>query len=170
MRQWVKKWALELNSWNKSVHTMVKKIPNSMLRATLSPSVKMKFFLRSFLLCSTMAICWAATDNTGSSILLNSSKQPHEPDWAKPGIEKELYRCKQGAQTISNFYEYLFFGLYTMKSPLANWTILLLLVRSNKRSKPFQRIPWMEYWFHDNDRFIFSESFIKCVLHCDPPL
>jgi len=28
--------------------------------------------------------CWAATDNTGSVILLNSSKQPQDPDWARP--------------------------------------------------------------------------------------
>ena len=66
---------------------MVKKIPNSVSMSTLSPSVKINDVFLSFLHRSTMAICWAATDNTGNSIRLNSSKQPHEPDWAKPGTQ-----------------------------------------------------------------------------------
>ncbi len=70
--------------------TMVRKSPNSGSRSTTSPSVKMNCDFRSFLHCSTMAICCAATDNTGSSIRLNSSKQPHDPDCARPvrhGVE-----------------------------------------------------------------------------------
>lgn len=63
---------------------MVKKMPNSGSMSTLSPSVKMNCVFLSFLHSNTMAICWAATDNTGNSILLNSSKQPHDPDWANP--------------------------------------------------------------------------------------
>lgn len=59
-------------------------MPNSGFISTLSPSVKMKFLRRSFLQVSTMAICWAATESTDRSIRLNSSKQPHEPDWARP--------------------------------------------------------------------------------------
>ena len=66
---------------------MVKKIPNSGSMLTLSPSVKTKTGLRSFLHCNTMAICCAATDNTGNSIRLNSSKQPHDPDWARPEMK-----------------------------------------------------------------------------------
>ena len=64
--------------------TIVKKIPNSGSMSTLSPSVKMNWLFLSFLHSNTMAICCAATDNTGNSILLNSSKQPQDPDWAKP--------------------------------------------------------------------------------------
>ena len=72
--------------------TMVRKRPNSGSRSTLSPSVKMNWDLRSFLQASTMAICWAATDSTGSSMRLNSSKQPQEPDWARPvGTHKHVY-------------------------------------------------------------------------------
>ena len=64
--------------------TMVKKMPNSMFKSTMSPSVKTNCFLRSFLQANTMAICCAATDKTGNSMRLNSSKQPQDPDWAKP--------------------------------------------------------------------------------------
>ena len=64
--------------------TIVRKIPNSGLRSTTSPSVKMNCFLRSFLAVRTMAICCAATDSTGRSIRLNSSKHPHDPDCANP--------------------------------------------------------------------------------------
>ena len=64
--------------------TIVRKMPNSGSRATLSPSEKMKAALRSFLAVRTMAICCAATDKTGSSMRLNSSKQPHDPDCARP--------------------------------------------------------------------------------------
>ena len=63
---------------------MVRKSPNSGSRSTTSPSVKTNCVLCSFLAASTMAICCAATDNTGRSIRLNSSKQPHDPDCARP--------------------------------------------------------------------------------------
>lgn len=69
--------------------TIVRKIPNSGFISTLSPSVKIKFFRRSFLQVSTMAICWAATESTGRSIRLNSSKHPQEPDWARPKDRKK---------------------------------------------------------------------------------
>lgn len=64
---------------------IVKKIPNSGSMSTTSPSVKMNIFFRSFLHVRTTWICCAATDSTGSSIRLNSSKQPQLPDWARPG-------------------------------------------------------------------------------------
>lgn len=70
--------------------TIVRKIPNSGLISTLSPSVKTKFLRRSFLQVRTIAICWAATDNTGRSMRLNSSKQPHDPDWARPGNQTHV--------------------------------------------------------------------------------
>ena len=55
-----------------------------MFMLTTSPSVNMNSDFLSFLHINTTYICCAATDNTGSSIRLNSSKQPHEPDWARP--------------------------------------------------------------------------------------
>ena len=72
--------------WQKQlkVITIVINRPNSGSRSTTSASVKTNCGLRSFLQTSTMAICWAATESTGNSIRLNSSKQPHEPDCAKP--------------------------------------------------------------------------------------
>lgn len=69
---------------------MVRKMPNSGLISTLSPSVKTKLLRRSFLQVRTIAICWAATDKTGRSMRLNSSKQPHEPDWARPGNQTHV--------------------------------------------------------------------------------
>lgn len=63
-------------------------MPNSGFISTLSPSVKTKLFLRSFLHVNTIAICCAATDSTGKSIRLNSSKQPQEPDWARPSKKR----------------------------------------------------------------------------------
>ena len=86
--------------------TMVKKIPNSMSMSTLSPSVKMKAGFLSFLHCRTIAICWAATDNTGNSIRLNSSKHPQEPDWAKPVLffleGKNIHGLKSNILAIDN--------------------------------------------------------------------
>ena len=64
--------------------TMVRKSPNSGFIVTLSPSVKIKDFLCSFLHVRIMEICWAATERTGRSIRLNSSKQPQDPDCASP--------------------------------------------------------------------------------------
>jgi len=64
--------------------TIVRKRPNSLSRSTRSPSLKMNCDLRSFLQTRIIAICWAATERTGSSIRLNSSKQPQEPDCARP--------------------------------------------------------------------------------------
>ena len=77
--------------------TIVRKIPNSGLRSTTSPSVKMNYFLRSFLAVRTMAICCAATDSTGRSIRLNSSKHPHDPDCANPGKYHKIhsFRCDE---------------------------------------------------------------------------
>lgn len=69
--------------------TMVKKIPNSGSMSTSSPSVKTNIFFLSFLHVSTTWICWAATDSTGSSMRLNSSKQPQLPDCAKPDRMKK---------------------------------------------------------------------------------
>ena len=68
--------------------TMVRKIPNSGFMSTQSPSEKMNCLRRSLRALSTIAICWAATDNTGKSIRLNSSKQPQDPLWAKPACER----------------------------------------------------------------------------------
>lgn len=72
------------------VLTIVKKSPNSGFISTLSPSVKIKFFLRSFLHVKTIAICCAATDSTGRSMRLNSSKQPQDPDCARPEMKQKL--------------------------------------------------------------------------------
>lgn len=81
--QWIKS---ELQDSGTGVSlTIVRKMPNSGLISTWSPSVKTKFLRRSFLHVRTIAICWAATDKTGRSMRLNSSKQPQEPDWARPG-------------------------------------------------------------------------------------
>lgn len=64
--------------------TIVINIPNSGQTSTTSPSVKIKFFFFSFFADRITATCWAATDSTGSSMRLNSSKQPHVPDCANP--------------------------------------------------------------------------------------
>ena len=95
--------------WKKArVQTIVRKIPNSGFISTRSPSVKMNCFLRSFLQASTMAICCAATDRTGRSIRLNSSKQPHDPDWAKPVAsvreekKRHKYRCNATASSLGS--------------------------------------------------------------------
>lgn len=64
--------------------TIVMKIPNSGFISIISPSVKMKVFFFSFLAVNTTATCCAATDKTGSSMRLNSSKQPQVPDCASP--------------------------------------------------------------------------------------
>jgi len=69
---------------------MVRNRPNSGSRSTTSPSVKTNCGLRSFLHARMMATCWAATDSTGSSIRLNSSKQPHEPDCARPATRRQI--------------------------------------------------------------------------------
>ena len=81
--------------WLASMITMVRKTPNSGSRSTTSPSVKTNCGLRSFLQARIMAICWAATDSTGSSIRLNSSKQPHEPDCAKPASRHQVLNSTQ---------------------------------------------------------------------------
>ena len=70
------------NKWKN--FTMVINIPNSGLRSTTSPSVKINWRFRSLRQPRTIAICCAATESTGRSILLNSSKHPHDPDWARP--------------------------------------------------------------------------------------
>lgn len=70
---------VKLNGNNKFL-TMVRKIPNSGFMRMTSPSLKTKVSFFSFLQVKTMLICCAATDSTGSSIRLNSSKQPHDPD------------------------------------------------------------------------------------------
>jgi hypothetical protein len=62
------------------IPTIVRKMPNSGLISTTSPSVNTNCFFLSFLAPRITAICCAATDRTGSSILLNSSKHPHDPD------------------------------------------------------------------------------------------
>lgn len=81
-------------------HTIVRNIPNSLSMSTTSPSVKVNWGFFFFLHWSTICICWAATDKTGSSMRLNSSKQPHAPDWAKPKKSKKgnillKYQLKQ---------------------------------------------------------------------------
>jgi len=80
--------------------TMVRKIPNSLSIDTTSPSVNMNWGLFIFLHCSTIAICWAATDSTGSSIRLNSSKQPQDPDCASP--VNKIESCKQYSSQLVN--------------------------------------------------------------------
>ena len=100
--------------------TIVRKIPNSGFMSTTSPSVKMNWVLRSFLQLRTIAICCAATDNTGRSIRLNSSKQPHAPDWARPGgktriihmniyIYTDIYRY---TQIYTDIYIYIYIYIY----------------------------------------------------------
>lgn len=64
--------------------TIVKKTPNSGSIKTISPSVNVNWLRRSFLQAKMMAICWAATDKAANSMRLNSSKQPHDPDLARP--------------------------------------------------------------------------------------
>lgn len=59
-------------------------MPNSGHISDISPSVKKNDVFFSFLAASTTATCCAATESTGSSILLNSSKHPQEPDCARP--------------------------------------------------------------------------------------
>lgn len=86
---------------------MVMNIPNSGQSSTISPSVNWNDFFFSFLLAKTTATCWAATDNTGSSIRLNSSKQPQEPDCAKPKEENE--RKERRIVFKSNIYPYRFY-------------------------------------------------------------
>ena len=81
--------------------TMVRKIPNSGSMSTTSPSVKMNWFLRSFLHVSTTWICWAATDSTGSSIRLNSSKQPQLPDCASPATARRREEGEEKKETVT---------------------------------------------------------------------
>lgn len=88
--------------------TIVIKMPNSGLSDTLSPSVKINFFFLSFFAIRTMYICCAATDNTGSSIRLNSSKQPQEPDCAKP------------KKIVNNYLEHSYYLLYYLEHKLLN--------------------------------------------------
>ena len=82
--------------------TIVKKRPNSGSRSTTSPSVNINCGFLSFLHWSTIAICCAATDNTGSSIRLNSSKHPQEPDCARPTNEKSGEVKKQSYIYMGN--------------------------------------------------------------------
>lgn len=70
------------------VLTIVMKIPNSGHISITSPSVKVNCCFFSLCALRITATCWAATDNTGNSMRLNSSKQPHDPDCAKPAIVK----------------------------------------------------------------------------------
>lgn len=44
----------------------------------------MNFSIWPIIASCMVLTCCAMTDNTSSSILLNSSKQAHAPDWAKP--------------------------------------------------------------------------------------
>ena len=86
--------------------TMVRKMPNSGSMSTISPSVKTNCFFLFLLHSRTTYICCAATDSTGSSIRLNSSKQPQAPDWASPG-EREcvvLYFVYTFSSTFYQFY------------------------------------------------------------------
>jgi len=82
------------HSTETTCHTMVKKIPNSGFISTTSPSVKMNVGFLSFFAVKTTEICCAATDNTGSSIRLNSSKHPQLPDWARPVKKRwRFWKC-----------------------------------------------------------------------------
>ena len=60
------------------------KIPNSGFMLTMSPSENRNILFFSFLQVRMIDICCAATDKTGSAILLNSSKHPQVPDCANP--------------------------------------------------------------------------------------
>ena len=60
------------------------KNPTRGSRETMEPSVKTKLFLRSRMAFRTQNTCWAQTDSTSRLMRLNSSKQPHRPDWARP--------------------------------------------------------------------------------------
>ena len=77
------------------VQTMVRKMPNSGFMSTLSPSEKMNCLRRSLRALNTIAICWAATDNTGKSMRLNSSKQPQDPLCARPAECVECVECEE---------------------------------------------------------------------------
>lgn len=108
--------------------TIVRKMPNSGFIPTLSPSVKMKVFRRSFLQVSTVAICWAVTERTGRSIRLNSSKQPQDPDWARPNHAK-INKKSQACKTQNLGYRHLLLCLnlntilfgYLDKTKLETW-------------------------------------------------
>lgn len=113
---------------------MVKKIPNSGFMRMTSPSLKTKVSFFSFLQVKTMLICCAATESTGSSIRLNSSKQPHDPDCAKPETSKliqftrkklvsaNIYNKKKNHksnmdyETLSNTYFYKILSLNKVNS------------------------------------------------------
>ena len=80
-------------------------MPNSESMSTSSPSVKMNIFFLSFLHVRTTWICCAATDSTGSSIRLNSSKQPQLPDWARPGwTKKGQLNCQLEFRIKTGYY------------------------------------------------------------------
>lgn len=84
--------------------TMVMKIPNSLFKFTESPSVKTNCCFFSFFAFKTVATCWAATDKTGNSMRLNSSKQPQVPDWASPESWEEKFFSIFFRKTAMNFY------------------------------------------------------------------
>lgn len=119
---------------------MVRKMPNSGFIPTLSPSVKMKVFLRSFLQVSTVAICWAATERTGRSIRLNSSKQPQEPDWARPSYLKKKSNPKHTKHKtyMFIFIHYIIWILlaYMLNVTWPNWKPgAVIAVLTEKRTK-----------------------------------
>lgn len=66
---------------------IVIKIPQPILRGIVAPS-KLNDVLFSLIADWILAIYWAITLKTSSKILLNSSRQPHAPDYANP--EKSL--------------------------------------------------------------------------------
>lgn len=85
--------------------TMVRKIPNSGFMRMTSPSLKTKVSFFSFLQVNTILICCAATESTGSSIRLNSSKQPHDPDCAKPKTSKSILFTQKEEVSLNRYHK-----------------------------------------------------------------
>lgn len=85
-------------------------MPNSGFKSTQSPSEKMNCFFLSFLAVKMIEICCAATDKTGNSIRLNSSKHPQDPDCARPKkrTEKFIICCSSCIFDICELDEYSF--------------------------------------------------------------
>lgn len=86
-------------------YTIVIKSPNSGFSSNSSPSENTSCLFLDFLADKTICICCAATDKTGSSILLNSSKHPQEPDCAKPTTNQLNYiNTENNIQLIIQLY------------------------------------------------------------------
>ena len=68
---------------------IVMKMPTDLLSLMFLPS-KTNLAVCCDRACRMDRICWATTDSTSMLIRLNSSKQPHAPDWGMGGGTKSL--------------------------------------------------------------------------------